>query len=318
MSRRKGKNRTFFDESLDLNNSTYGQYFHRLMELSITMFKWNNLPDTVDERFLELTLFTDGQAVFFKDEDLKNDQLGEDGQYLALQCIINGPLNVYRIPIRRRAFAVSGYQKELDINNSVIIYNNYLHTNSVLDVRMFARRLYNIDRIIDVNVNAQKTPVLLQGSEQQRLTLLNLYKEYDGNQPVIFGDKNLDINSLKSIRTDAPYIGDKLFQLKTQIWNEALTYLGISNVSYQKKERMITDEAIRNQGGTIASRYARLDMRRKACEQINRMFGLDISVEFKEDYRQADDEVMFKGESDSDYELTDKMGSDLAIDLRTE
>ena len=300
MSRRR---KTFFDESAQGNIRTYGEYLERLTELSISMFEWKNLPDSVDPRFLELTLFTDGQAVFFKDEVMG---------YLGLQVIINGPLDVYRVPIRRRAFAVNGYQQNLDMTNSVIIYNNYLRTNSVAMVKLYAKRLYNLDRIIDINADAQKTPVLVQGTEQQRLTLLNLYKEYDGNAPVIFGDKNLDINALKCIKTDAPYVADKIYQLKTQIWNEALTYLGISNLNIQKKERLVSDEVIRNQGGTIASRYSRLEARREACEKINAMFGLDIDVDFREDYREADDEVMFEGETGEE----DKANV-MAIDLRT-
>ena len=173
----------------------------------------------------------------------------------------------------------------------MIIWNNYLHTNSVLDVKMFARRLYNIDRIIDVNANAQKTPVLVQGTEKQRLTLIHLYKEFEGNAPFIFGDNNLDLNALKVLQTGAPYVCDKLYQLKTQIWNEALTYLGISNVSFQKRERMVSDEVTRSQGGTVASRYSRLNARRQACEQINKMFGLNIECDFREDY-QFSEEVM--------------------------
>lgn len=224
-----------------------------------------------------MVLFTDGHAVFFKDDEL--------GDYLALQCLINGKLNVYRIPINRRAFAVNGYQKKLTDKDSVIIFNNMLHTNSWLDVKMFAKRLYNLDRIIDVNANAQKTPILIKGNEQQRLTLTNLYKEYDGNAPVIFADKSLDMNALQVLSTQAPYVADKIYQLKTQIWNEALTYLGISNVSFQKRERMVSDEVTRSQGGTVASRYSRLNARRQACEQINKMFGLNIECDFREDYQ---------------------------------
>lgn len=164
-------------------------------------------------------------------------------------------------------------------------------------VKRYARRLYDLDQTIDVNARAQKTPVLLQGTESQRLTLLNLYKEFDGNAPVIFGDKNLDINGIKSISTQAPFVADKIYTLKTQIWNEALTYLGISNISFQKKERMLSDEVTRNMGGTIASRYSRLEARREAAENINRMFGLNIEVEYREDYRQTDDENMIPGDS---------------------
>lgn len=272
-----GRRKTNFEESLSMNNYTYMQYAYRLMDLSISLFEWKNLPEGIDERFLEMVLFTDGHAVFFKDDEL--------GDYLALQCLINGKLNVYRIPIKRRAFAVNGYQKQLTDKDSVIIFNNMLHTNSWLDVKMFAKRLYNLDRIIDVNANAQKTPILIKGNEQQRLTLTNLYKEYDGNAPVIFADKSLDMNALQVLSTQAPYVADKIYQLKTQIWNEALTYLGISNVSFQKRERMVSDEVTRSQGGTVASRYSRLNARRQACEQINKMFGLNIECDFREDYQ---------------------------------
>jgi hypothetical protein len=271
-----------FDESMILNNLTYRQYLNRLTELAISMFEWKNLPKTVDARYLELHLFETGCMVYFKDEVIGD---------LCLDCIVNGRLDVYGNPLLRRAYSgYNNYQKLLKYNNSVIIWNNYLHSNSILDVEMFARRLYNIDRIIDINVNAQKTPVLLQGSEKQRLTLLNLYKEYDGNAPFIFGDKNLDINALKALSTNAPYVCDKLYQLKTQIWNEALTYLGISNINIQKKERLITDEVTRNQGGTIASRYSRLETRRQAVEKINEMFGTNIEVNYREDFQQVGDD----------------------------
>lgn len=281
MSRRK---HDIFDESMILNNITYKQYLDRLTELAISMFEWKNLPDTVDDRYLELHLFETGCMVYFED-----DVIGD----LCLDCIVNGRLDVYGDPFIRRAYSsYNNYQKMLSYKNSVVIWNNYLHTNSILDVKMFARRLYNIDRIIDINANAQKTPVLLQGTEKQRLTLLNLYKEYDGNAPFIFGDKNLDLSVLKALSTNAPYVCDKLYQLKTQIWNEALTYLGISNINIQKKERLITDEVTRNQGGTIASRYSRLESRRKAVKKINKMFGTSIEVNYREDFQAVDNDTL--------------------------
>lgn len=289
-----GKKDRQFWESAAMNNGTYKQYYNRLVELAISMFEWKNLPDSVDSRFLELCLFVDGQAIFFYDEELG---------YLTLQNAMNGGFNVYRIPVNRRAYAVNGYNRELNEKNSVIIFNNYLHTNSQLDAVMFAKRLYNLDRAIDVNANAMKTPILIKCDETQRLTMLNLYKQYDGNEPYIFGDKAINTNAIQVLKTDAPYVGDKLYQLKTQIWNEALTYLGISNINVQKKERLITDEVTRNQGGTIASRYSRLNARRDACKQINTMFGLDIWCDYREDYQVVDDgEDTVRGEPDSDGE----------------
>ncbi len=271
---RNRKNHEWWESGL-LNNATFRQYYNRLTELSIAMFEWKNLPDTIDPRFLELTLFKDGQAVFFKDEVMG---------YLALQNIIGGNFDVYRIPIERRAYAVNGYQKALNNTDSVIIYNNYLHTNSMLDVQMFAKRLYNLDRAIDVNANAQKTPILITCDDSERLSLENIYMQYDGNMPVIKGVSGLNPNSISVLSTGAPYVADKLYMLKTQLWNEALTYLGISNINITKKERLITDEVTRNQGGTIASRYSRLNARKDACKMINNMFGLNVDVEYREDF----------------------------------
>lgn len=285
---RRNKGNGLFGESAVMNNATYIQYFNRLVELSVSMFEWQGLPETVDPRYLELHLFKNGSMVYFRDEVMGD---------LCLDCIANGQFDVYGNPISRRAYSsYNQYQKTLNESDSVIIWNNYLRQPSVLDVKMFAKRLYNLDRIIDVNANAQKTPVLVQGTEKQRLTLVNLYKEFDGNAPFIFGDKNLDLNSLRAISTNAPYVADKLYQLKTQIWNEALTYLGISNLNIQKKERMITDEVQRNQGGTIASRYSRLEARREAVDKINRMFGTDISVDYREDFQITNEDENNAGE----------------------
>ena len=292
------KGRKAQSEAFLQNQRTYLQYINRLTELSISMFDWQNLPDTIDARFLELALFNDGMAVFFKDEVMG---------YLGLQVMIGGRLDVYRIPITRTAFAQNGYQMQLNPSNSVIIFNNMLHTNSILDVQEISKRLYEIQRTIDVNVIQQKTPKIITCTENQRLVLKNLYAQYMGNEPFIFGDKNLDLSGIKTLDTTSPYVADKLYELKTQYWNEALTYLGISNVNTVKKERMITDEVQRNLGGTIASRYSRLFMRQQACEQINRMFGLNISVEYREDVHALDDSDIDNSYSSDD---TNKGGDD--------
>lgn len=268
--RKRALNDLQFNESLLNNRFSYMQYYDRLTDIGLNCFKWKNLPESIDERFLELVLFENGMAVFFKDEVLG---------YLALQTKIGGQLNVYRIPIKRQAWATNGYNRSLTDKDSVIIWNNRIHTPSKLDVEIFSQRLYNLDRTIDVNVKAQKTPVAILCDENQRLTMKNLYMQYDGNQPFIFGGKDLDINAIKSINTNAPYLGKELYDLKERYWNEAMTYLGVANMS-NKRERMNTMEVDRSMGGVYASRLSRLNARKEACEQINKMFGLDIDVEY--------------------------------------
>lgn len=274
------RKRTNFEDSATTNTLTYTQYLRRLMELSMSMFEWKNLPSTVDPRYIELRLFETGSVVFFKD-----DVLGE----LCLDCIQQGNFDVYGNPITRRAYSCyNNYQKVLDDKDSVIIWNNYLRTNSVLDIQLYAKRLWDLDRSIDVNAKAQKTPLLIQCNEKQRLSMKNLYMQYDGNTPVIFADNNIDINGIKVVSTQAPYVADKLYQLKNQIWNEALTYLGISNLNINKSERLITNEVSSSQGSTISSRYSRLECRRQAVEKINEMFGLNIEVNYREDFQNID------------------------------
>lgn len=274
-----GRRKTNFDESLLRNMHTYYDYYDWLMQIALTCFEWKNLPLSIDERFMELCLFNSGMCVFFKDEYISDN---ENKQFLALNCLIDGQLDVYNVPIRRTAYASNGYQKNLTIDDSVIIYNNYMRTNDVSVIKGYAQRLYNLDRAIDVNANAQKTPVLLQCDDSQKLSVLNAYKEFDGNAPVIFAGKNFDLNSFKVLSTNAPYVSDKLYELKVKIWNEALTYLGVANISQQKRERMLVDEVIRQQGGVMASRNSRLLARKKACTLINHMFGLVVDVAFRD------------------------------------
>lgn len=259
-------------QSAEVNNKTYIDYYNRLMELALNVFEWENLPPSVDERFLELTLYEMGYCLYFNDEIIGN---------LALTCTIGGQLDVYRIPVLRRAYAVNGYNKMCSTKDSVLIFNNYLHTPTQLTIELFARRLYEIERAIDVNVKAQKTPTLILSSEQQRLTMQNLYMQYDGNEPFIFGDKNMDIEGIKSLKTDAPFVADKLEILKHQIWNEALTFCGIENSNQDKKERLVSDEVGCNYGNIEAQRNVMLNVRKQACKKINAMFGTNIDVRFR-------------------------------------
>lgn len=254
---------------------TYGQYMAILKQIAISMFEWKNLPDSVDARYLEIALFYDGAGLYFNDEVMGN---------LALNMIFNGEFSVYGEPVSRRAFSrYNQYQKILDKNDSVIIWNNLDRAPTYPIIDMFARRLYNIDRAIDVNVNAQKTPTLIRCDEKQRLTLVNAYKEMDGNSPVIYADKSFDPSSITTLKTDAPYVADKLYELKSNLWNEALTYLGIPNANVMKRERLIKDEVLRSLGGTMANRYSRLQARQEAVEKINKMFGTNIEVGIKEE-----------------------------------
>lgn len=249
----------------------YELYLERFLEIALGQIQWNGLPEEVDARYLELSLLKNGSALFFKEEIYG---------YIGLGTTSYGKWNIYGIPEERIAYGANGTQFKRNSKNSVIIWNKLSHNNEWLLLTDFASKLALIDEILLINVNAQKTPIILKCSERQRLTLKNLYEKYRGNIPFIFADEGLDLNSIQTLSTGAPYIAQQLYELKMNIWNEALTYLGVVNIQTNKKERLITDEVTRLNGGTMASRETRLKAREEACKEINKMFGLNISVEF--------------------------------------
>lgn len=288
-------NRNLTDQSYIDNNDTYIEIIQDLMSIAISRYEWLNLPKEIDYRYLEYILCTNGVAVFFYDDVLE--------QYATLQCTYGGKFDIYAIPGDRRAYAVNGYNRKLNETNSVFIFNNFLHTNEMLKITNSAKRIYEVERAIDVNVKAQKTPVIVRCTEKQRLTMKNLYMKYDGNQPFIFADKTLDLDNMKVLDTKAPFVADKLEDLKKTKYNEVYTKFGVQNSNITKRERVNTDEVKTNLGSVELHKEIGLIARKQACEQINEMFGLDIDVQFR-DIQPQDIDIEDIGEEveETDYE----------------
>lgn len=280
MPRKRNKQSEQFVRSALLNTWDYTDYEDMLTEIALSRFEWNGLPDSCDERYLERALFFNGQAVYCRDEIMGD---------LTLKVTLGGRLGVYGIPVEYNGYGDNGYTIKLNPTNSVLIFNNYKRKPTFQVIKNYAMRLYELDRTIDVNCNAQKTPVLIVCDENERLSFENLYTQYEGNRPVIFGKKGLSVENFEVLKTDAPYVSDKLYNLKVNIFNEALTLLGISNVSIEKRERLVSDEINKAMGGTFANRMAYMSMREKAVEKINKMFGTNIEVVFRED--EEDDDI---------------------------
>ena len=156
----------------------------------------------------------------------------------------------------------------------ILVMNNFDRTPTSATLCLFAQRLAEAQRTADINIKAQRTPILIPVDQKQVYTLKRMYEEYDGNSPAIFGDKNL-INSemLKAIKTDAPFIANDIMDYKREIWNEFLTFLGISNLS-EKRERLITSEADSNNELINMNMESMLIPRKQACKEFNEKFGL--------------------------------------------
>lgn len=274
------------------NELTYVDYLERFKKIALSMFEWVNLPDSMNERYLEECLYYGGQATLLKDETRG---------FINTQCCSNGQINIYGLPTSLHCYSFgyntdrklyTGINSEEAQKDSCILVMNSRQRNPIpthTTIELMALRMCEAERSCDVNIKAQKTPVLLVVDDKQRLMMENLYLQYDGNKPVIFGDKNqLQEGVLKSINTGAPYVADKLIAYKKEIWNEFLTFMGINNVLVDKKERLVTDEANANNEVVNLNLQSFLIPRQEACKEFNKLFGLEgtdkeISVKVRSD-----------------------------------
>lgn len=269
---KKMKNSRYSWESNQLNIDTYNMYYDSLKNMAISLFEWEGLPDTINERFLEQTLFESGSCAFVKDPVYG---------FLSLPSNLSGTVNMYGEPIKIRAVSYD-YSKEFDVGkDAVIIYHTNIKQGTENIARLYAQRLFEVERTTDTNIKLQKFPLVIMCNEQQRMTLKNMFMQIDGNEHAIFSHKSLDLDSVKVLETGAPYVADKLQTYKHNLWNEVMLKLGIANFNQQKKERLVESETNANAEQVEAFRNGLLTMREKACEQINKLFGLNISVKFR-------------------------------------
>lgn len=286
-----------FKDSLMINDATFTLYLDIFKRLALSIFEWVNLPNSMDEIWLEKCLYYNGQAAFLKDKNYG---------FINTNCCSNGDINIYGLPTNLNCYSI-GYQSsrklytglieglsdlqknQRDYYECILVQNNWERTPTAGSMELFALRIYEAERSSDVNIKAQKTPILLLVDEKQRLSIMQLYNQYNGNQPFIFGDKNnLGIDNMKAINTEAPFVADKLQEYKKEIFNEALTFLGINNIIIDKKERLITDEANSNNELINLNLQSFLAPRMRACKQFNEKFGFtgtknEISVRVRSD-----------------------------------
>lgn len=263
-----------FRDAILMNTETYVDYLERMKKIALSMFEWQNLPSSMNARFIEMCLFYNGQAALLYD-----DNYG----YINTMAADGGYINIYGLPTEIQCYSYRFNQKrslfmtdtgEEKGKECILVMNNYERVPTCATVNLFAYRLAEAQRTADVNIKAQRTPILITTDQKQSFTLKHMYEEYDGNTPAIFADKNvITPDALKAIKTDAPFIAQNIMDYKREIWNEFLTFMGISNLS-EKRERMITNEIDSNNELVNLNLQALLIPRKEACKQFNEKYGL--------------------------------------------
>lgn len=280
-----GKNREIPDYT------KWWSIYIELKEIYISAFKWLNLPSTVSARYLELSLYNAQRAVFFY-EDVMD-------AYVALKAVNHGTLDIYGEPISVTAYGVNGYNRVMEVMSpfnkdaeGVIVYDNYMWKSPKDMLMDYAKRIYLIQRTIDINVRQQRTPrIPVAESIEFQNSLKTFYKKVDEGDDYIVLDKDMMDGKTNFDMTlkPAPYLAGDLQELKKKVWNEALSFIGILNNSADKKERLVSDEAMLGNGRSIAKRNSRLEQRQIFVNKVNEKYGLNIEVEVNSDFI---DEVM--------------------------
>lgn len=256
-----------------LNNyKTYLAYKMKMLTLAENVFQFKNMNPYIDLAFVNSELVTKGSIAFFKDEVMG---------LLALPYTSIGGLDIYGRPNRIAVIPKNGtYNRVLTRNEFVIMYDNDSHIPIYPNIIQSCERLALIKRTIDINVIHQRTPRYFKTSEENKRTVKDILNNVDSLTDTVFTYDNIDLEETTGVLIPAPFVADKLNEVKKEEWAEFLDLIGIANVSIQKKERVISDEILCSMGGTIASRYSRFTARKKAIDEINRKFNENIEVEF--------------------------------------
>lgn len=253
------------------NYQTYLMYLRQCRTLAENVFKFDKLPQYVDVAFINKVLVNRGSIAWFKD-----DVLG----VIALPWVRSGNLDVYGRPTTIRVTGQNGYTRTLKPDEYVIMYDNYGKYPLILDICQYSERFAEISRTIDINVAQQKTPRIWKTPVEKETSIRNLLNNVDGLEESVLTYEDINLDDTECVLSPAPYVTDKLDEHKNTLWSEFLRLVGISNLTMMKKERNISDEIQAMQGGTIASRFSRFEPRKKAIDEINSKWNLDISVEY--------------------------------------
>ena len=268
-------------------NPSIEQEYNRLIRhyqtLALNRFKWENLPNGIESRYIEMMLYDNGECAFFEHPDLG---------YCVLRSNPRENLNVYGEPTK---LTLSGFNEHrtVMIDDCVRIINNDLATPTSLHIMHYARRMAEIDDIIMQNLRQQRVPYLFATDDNNQYTMKTLYDQIYQGEPAIFVDKTMlngNSQNIMLIPTESPYLVDKLQIQKQEMERELLTFLGINN-TLEKKERLLTDETNANNQFIQMCSDVDFKTRQKACEDINKKFGLNIRViETSEEFEEVMDD----------------------------
>ena len=254
--------------------------------LALNRYRWENLPNGIESRYIEEMLYDNGECAMFDHPDLG---------LCVLRSSSRENLNIYGEPTK---LTLTGFNEHRTVmmDECVRIMNNDLALPTLPNIVYYARRMAEIDDIIMQNLRQQRVPYLFATDENNSFSMKALYDRIYQGEPAIFIDKEMlkgEPENIMVIPTVSPYLVDKLQIQKQEMERELLTFLGIYN-TLEKKERLIVDETNSNNQFIKMASDIGFKQRQLACQQMNEMFGLNVRVFETQD--EFEEEVTDDGE----------------------
>lgn len=329
MSRRKGRNNTDYNRgnplfdgngaywaSASYNMRLFTMFRQQLINLAMVRFSWNDMPDTIDTRYLEWTLLTQSVATIAHPRRMPHS-------YYGTQVAYSGRLNVYDNPVKWESIGNNGWRFNVGRRSGVIVWDN-MQRICIMDwLDLYARELCDIIRTMQMNRMHQKIPYVIKGDQTRRQDILNLYKMVIGGEPAVLAFNGIDAVDFDTLDTRVDYIGDKLNEQWQNCWNAAYTMLGIENLPF-KSERRVTDEVDSLTMPTTLMSLNPLNSRRQALEELKRLdpdvFG-NASVTWAQDnastnYNMTHNLKQYMEATDGNTDV-DELGADDAAPVAT-
>ena len=253
------------------NNFRLGLIYNKYKMLSLNMFRWEGLPQTIESRHIENSLFNYGLCLIVNDDDLG---------FISVPCNYGAYMNVNNVPTEVRTCGFN-YVKTFDYiskdkNKCQLILNNDLAIGNEPYIYDYALRMFEVENCIRVNINQQKFPWFVNTTPNNKKTMETMFEKVMNGEPYILGSKD-QIGSVEVLTLNTPYIADKLNQYKYELEREVLSFHGLNN-NFEKKERLLVDEV--NSNNDFIDRNVELMYRQRqlACESLNKKFGWNVRV----------------------------------------
>lgn len=271
------------------------------INIACNLFKYEGLEffgEDLTSEIVERGYIFNGTNVAFKDKNLGA---------LCLPAVASSKLNVYGIPKQYIAVGYNGKTWNLSNENAVLLRNNGTYSPDIPMISYYCGRMADCEMAMKVNINVNKMPFALTGDPDQLLTMKNMVEQLTGNKVAIYKPKKPKVASAEAIKcevikTGADFLADKLNDTYLDYLSRLLTYLGLDNVSIEKRERLNTVEAGANDEHIKSNLYLKLKCRQDDWKKVNELLGCNVKVNVNYDYienlKYAIEDIENKNESE--------------------